>query len=568
MLSPDADMAVVGFHSVFVTLSPTLCQHVSTYISGLHRTYAHDDKFDYDYSPVVPASLADVPENSFPLVMTYAQFLVALDATLDRPFFVDKGDQTTDVDWDLWALVDTAGGSASSLRNCGFPEARRILDFTFFLLKLWDKMWGRAVADRSIAKADVRILQPNLVFTEIMTHIKGSLESLETQTGFLSRDEYLSLGRKQSTMEAGTREKVYSLFEVYRDLCKRENVYDKADIVYHIYQQVKPDTTRTGDAKGNAQSQSQSQSQAPTSRYKGAPIHALCADEVQDLSQAELRLFFALNIPSNGFFFAGDTAQTIEKGIGFRFVDLRRQFWGAWFDPVPEVKTLTANYRSHRRILELATTVVEVIEDLFPLLIDDLPKDYGVADGPVPVVIEGNSLDDVLFHLVGNDALKADVDFGAQQAIIVRDEESRKNLPAVLQRSLVLTVQQAKGLEFEDVFIYNFFQDSPPKVNWSALLGYWRARPDKEDREDTKVAGTTRTLEDLDLTKKGRPDIHIKEFDAERDRSLCGELKSLYMVITRAKRNVWLFDTPDGKQKGSNVDIDARPRRRRVLDAA
>lgn len=46
------------------------------------------------------------------------------------------------------------------------------------------------------------------------------------------------------------------------------------------------------------------------------------------------------------------------------------------------------------------------------------------------------------------------------QAILVVNNESREKLPEVLSTGLVLTIFEAKGLEFDDVLLYNFFKDS------------------------------------------------------------------------------------------------------------
>lgn len=42
----------------------------------------------------------------------------------------------------------------------------------------------------------------------------------------------------------------------------------------------------------------------------------------------------------------------------------------------------------------------------------------------------------------------------------MRDQEHKKNLPAVFENLLCLTVYESKGLEFNDVIIYNFFGNS------------------------------------------------------------------------------------------------------------
>jgi hypothetical protein len=79
----------------------------------------------------------------------------------------------------------------------------------------------------------------------------------------------------------------------------------------------------------------------------------------------------------------------------------------------------------------------------------------------------------VLF--LGSSHGEAQIEFGAQQCIIVREQKSKDQLPAELKDCLVCTVFESKGLEFEDVLVYNFFKDSPakkaglPSSAWSVL---------------------------------------------------------------------------------------------------
>lgn len=52
------------------------------------------------------------------------------------------------------------------------------------------------------------------------------------------------------------------------------------------------------------------------------------------------------------------------------------------------------------------------------------------------------------------------IEFGAHQAVLVANDGARDNLPDELQHGIVLTIYEAKGLEFDDVLLYNFFQAS------------------------------------------------------------------------------------------------------------
>jgi DNA helicase IV len=64
----------------------------------------------------------------------------------------------------------------------------------------------------------------------------------------------------------------------------------------------------------------------------------------------------------------------------------------------------------------------------------------------------------------------APLEFGCNQVIIVRDQESKDRLPRLLSHALCLTIYEAKGLEFDDVILYNFFKDSKVGPEKWALL--------------------------------------------------------------------------------------------------
>ena len=65
------------------------------------------------------------------------------------------------------------------------------------------------------------------------------------------------------------------------------------------------------------------------------------------------------------------------------------------------------------------------------------------------------------------------------QVILVVNDEARNNLPEELGLGLVLTIYEAKGLEFDDVLLYNFFKDSEVRV--------WRCRLQLLQRLEVRV---------------------------------------------------------------------------------
>ena len=48
---------------------------------------------------------------------------------------------------------------------------------------------------------------------------------------------------------------------------------------------------------------------------------------------------------------------------------------------------------------------------------------------------------------------------GAEKVIIVRSNNDKKKINLIIDNILVLTVHEAKGLEFNDVILFNFFME-------------------------------------------------------------------------------------------------------------
>ena len=132
---------------------------------------------------------------------------------------------------------------------------------------------------------------------------------------------------------------------------------------------------------------------------------------------------------------------------------------------------------------------------------------------------------------------KTYIEFGSNQAIIAPDEETKERVPEALRTGLVLTVYQIKGLEFNNVLLYDFFVSSKSGNDWRVITGYLNNLLDPNSKPDLP--------EDLHadlsqfLSARPRP----LQFDAQKHRLLASELKQLYTAITRAKEKVWIFDS-------------------------
>jgi superfamily I DNA/RNA helicase len=79
----------------------------------------------------------------------------------------------------------------------------------------------------------------------------------------------------------------------------------------------------------------------------------------------------------------------------------------------------------------------------------------------------------------------------------VRNQEAKDKIPDFLQTALCLTVYEAKGLEFEDVILFNFFEDSITSQHWNLLRDM-----EIHERPKVTVKNDFMEFEDLEIINK------------------------------------------------------------------
>lgn len=159
---------------------------------------------------------------------------------------------------------------------------------------------------------------------------------------------------------------------------------------------------------------------------------------------------------------AGDTAQCIARGLGFRFTDVRTLFYhdnarreAAGLQPVelPSIDTLEINYRTHAGVLDAASVCIDALIRRFPNAIDRLPRERAHFRGSPPMLLKELNTTDLALLMSGTSKADSQVEFGAHQAVLVRDLHALAQLPPEMRRgAITMTVPQAKGLDFDDVF--------------------------------------------------------------------------------------------------------------------
>jgi len=427
---------------VFITKSKILCSRFKcAFYDILHskrELYSHEHCY---YGKVAtPKQIQSIHPYAFPLFLTSHQWLLLLDNSLEGKTFFEytkDGSLITNI-----VLSENIEGNSEDIllldanKKEEMAEHKatkqwRKVDSEFFVSHIW----------REICKTkQTKSIDPILVWMEIYSFIKGSFIALKSKDGFLSKTEYKQLGKKMAPNFKTDREDIYSCFEEYRKIKNRNGYFDDNDLIYNLYHRLL-----------------KNQGCKPL-------IHQLYADEVQDFTQAELALLLhCCHLPC-GLFLTGDTAQSIMRSVAFRFCDLKSIFYEFWDHfsaakqiKIPQLYALTQNFRSHSGILQLAASVIDLLMNFFKSSLDVLPADQGLFPGPKPVILLSSCFNELALMLSGKTSA---VEFGAKQVIIVRSEEAKQNLPDELKVGIVLTIYEAKGLEFDDVLLYNFFADS------------------------------------------------------------------------------------------------------------
>lgn len=584
-LSPDDIDSRCGLHIIFVTASPVLTNEVRRYYLKLNdhikkelelRNQREKERKTVDESYIVleeeikieepeelnldadeeelaslPPSMNYVREEDFPMFLTVRRLIFMIDGSLSNPFFArdssgnvigltgnsewhnemkgvlvisneykkqtrekldlpEEESDDSDSDYDENDLVARATHEMMTRRARDVQErilkSRRQLSFEIDYEYFYKHFWSHI---RYMVSSE-----PLVVWTEISSTIKGSGDSHLFLGWFLSKTTYLERRNRNSMISLDEMRNIYEAFCKYERWKNSQGAYDFQDIVNYILNSLR------------------------FRPYLGVPIHYMMVDEVQDLTHSTLTLL--LKVTEQSLFFSGDTAQTIAKGVGFRFCDLRSLFR----DPslthkAPEVKQLTINFRSHGKILDLANSVIALIETLFPQTIDKLAKERSSIEGPMPMIIESQNIEALFLMLFGStsdEEIQRDkIEFGCSQVIIVRNQQAKEDMPELLKHALVLTVYEAKGLEFDDVLLYNFFTDSPLEEDqWKILT-----RITRSDSIETFIPSS---LEAMELPEVAKLELQMRNFDPAKYSLMCTELKQLYVAITRPKKRLIVFD--------------------------
>ncbi|MGK7923514.1 MAG: tetratricopeptide repeat protein [Trichodesmium sp.] len=301
-----------------------------------------------------------------------------------------------------------------------------------------------------------------LVWEEIRGIIKG--KQLETTEKILSEKAYAKISKHSIiSMPHKHRREIYKIAQWYQKKLQKEKLYDEIDLVREVLKLI---------------------NKSPVDKY-----NLIVCDEVQDLTEIQLELLFNLVTPTGNLFFAGDSYQMISPS-DFRWEKLKDKFY-----PHRKVtqKTLKFNFRSVGSLVKLANQLLKLRSRYLAE-----PTGYysttSSIHGQLARLISGNQ--QTLVKILKETYLYPG------DAILVRKESDKAKLRVELNSSFIFTIEEIKGLEFDTVFLVDFFQ--PSEKLWGKV-----------------IRGGI-------LREKEKPQLQL-------------ELNLLYVAITRASRilNIW-----------------------------
>lgn len=319
----------------------------------------------------------------------------------------------------------------------------------------------------------------HMVFEEF----NGVLTGMTVDKAFLTLDEYLALGVRQSIFPRDQRERVYAVFQRYREWLGDNGWYDPNLVAFEHRALCKP-------------------------RYDFAVV-----DEVQDITNVQLHLILqSLRQPDN-FVLCGDSNQIVHPNF-FSWAKVKGLFYEERVEGRAEIiRVLNANYRNSPQVTNTANRLLLVKNARFGSI--DRESNYlvkAVSDRVGTVELARDTPET-------RREIDKNTSRSTQFAVIVMREEDKADARRSFQTPLIFSVQEAKGLEYKNIVLLNCLSN-----NAAAF--------------DEIIAGVTAEDMNKELRYARAADKSDKSLEAYKFYT-----NALYVALTRAVQNVYLVES-------------------------
>jgi hypothetical protein len=302
--------------------------------------------------------------------------------------------------------------------------------------------------------------------------------------GVLTREEYRSLGVRQSIFPEAERDRLYDLFDRYRTWLTEAKLYD-LNLIAQDWQ-----------------------------AYAAPRYDFVVIDEVQDLTTIQLALVLKTLKNPGHFLLCGDSNQIVHPNF-FSWSQVKTLFWR---DPqIAERQTLrvlSANFRNGPQATHLANTLLKIKH-----------RRFGSIDRESNFLVDatGGEPGQVLL-MPDKEAIKRDLDRNIRQstrfAVLVMRDEDKTEARQYFSTPLIFSIHEAKGLEYESIVLYRFVSG-----NRREFLEI----TDGVDKGDLNID----TLDYRRARDKGDKSLEIYKFF----------INALYVALTRAIKNLFIVES-------------------------
>ncbi|MBL4911350.1 MAG: PhoH family protein [Alteromonadaceae bacterium] len=325
----------------------------------------------------------------------------------------------------------------------------------------------------------------NLPAYKLYEEFRGVLTGPSVDEPWLPRQQYIDLGVRQSLIADEQRSIVYDVFEKYLQFMKSNRLYDSNIISQQYLSKVTP-------------------------RYDFVVV-----DEVQDLTNTQLLLILKSLHQAGEFILCGDANQIVHpnffswskvKSLFFNLNDLHHSDQA--------LRILQADYRNSPLITDVANRILKLKHARFGSVDKEsnfLVTSIGEQQGQLQLLNDSEKVRQQLDESTAR---------STKFAVIVMHPEQKTIAADIFSTPLVFSIQEAKGLEYDSIILFNFIAGE------QAIF--------KEIAHGVQVS-------DLDVNE-----LKYARAKNKADKSLEAYkfyINSLYVAITRSVSNLYVVES-------------------------
>ena len=318
---------------------------------------------------------------------------------------------------------------------------------------------------------------------KLYEEFNGVLTGSQIDRPILLRDDYIGLGVKRSIFLPEERPAVYDIFERYLAHLREAGFYD-LNLVSHESLKL------------------------CTPRYDWIVV-----DEVQDLTNIQLHLVLQSLRQWDRFILCGDSNQIVHPNF-FSWAAVKSMFYDQRLTRAPAeiTRVLNTNYRSSPQVTDVSNRLLLVKNARF-----------GSIDRESNYLVNCNSTGAGTVELLQDDdktrrELNDKTRRSTRHAVMVMRTEDKEAARQWFQTPLIFSIQEAKGLEYDNIILLNFVSDSAAEFMEIA----------------SGVAADDLNKELKYARAKDKTDKSLEAYKFY--------VNALYVALTRAVQNVYLVE--------------------------